>query len=152
MSESIVLLVLGGSWAAYLSWYWRANRRTKSVPKDGIRSFASGLGSLGGSTNRFQAVAVLQPALAPRSPDAAARRRRDVLVSIGVVSVVTLLAAIAFGPVALMVHLLADVVLVAYGFAVLQRRNRVAEREIKVHMLHPERQARPAPVRRAVNG
>ncbi len=153
MSESIILLVLGACWAAYLSWYWRVNRRVPTGRGDRIRSFASGLGSLGGSAGRSQPVAILQPALTPRSADAAARRRRDVLMAIGVICVLTLLAAIALGPLVLAVHLLADVVLVAYGFAVLRRRNRVAERDIKVHMLYPERQAQTtASVRRAANG
>ena len=72
--------------------------------------------------------------------------------SLGAVAVLTLLAAVALGPAALFVHVLADLVLAAYGYAVVQRRNRHAEREMKVHMLYPERQRTPAMARRAVNG
>ena len=152
MSESIVLLVLGACWVAYLSWYWRENRRRTPQRGDGIRSFASGLGSLGGSANRSRPAPILQPTLAPRSADAAARRRRDVLMSSGVICVITLLGAVALGPLALIVHLMADAVFVAYGFAVLQRRSRAAEREMKVHMLHPERQVKTVSIGRAANG
>ena len=154
MSESIVLLVLGACWVAYLGWYWRENRRTSTERRDGIRTFSSGLGSLGGSISRAPrpGAAAWSSTLMPRTPEAASRRRREVAVSLFVLCVITLFAAVALGPVALAVHVLADLTLVAYGFAAIQRRNAAAEHELKVTMLYPDGRAPVAPARRAVNG
>ena len=154
MKESIVLLVLGACWAGYLAWYWRENRRTTNHRSDGIRAFSSGLGSLRGSTGSpsLGSLTPSVPVMAPRTAGDAARRRREVLVGLSVAAVVTLFAAIAIGGTAIVLHVLVDVALLAYGYAVLLRRNEAAEREMKVHMLYPERvrEAAPAP-RQAVN-
>lgn len=167
MKESIVLLILGACWAGYLAWYWRENRRTTPHRADGIRAFSSGLGSLGGSTARSASIASTMPfangSLAPRTAVGAARRRRDVLVGLCVGAAVTFLAAISIGGLTVVIHVLFDVALLAYGYAMVQRRNVEAEREMKVHMLHPERAAvadlresAPAPLvearRQVVNG
>jgi hypothetical protein len=153
MKESIVLLVLGASWAGYLGWFWRENRKTSHRRSDGIRAFSSGLGSLGGSASRSYGFGSSVPALAPRTASDAARRRREVLVILAVAAVLTLFAAIGVGGVAVLVHVVVDIALAAYGYALVQRRNDEAEREIKVHMLYPERAggARPRP-RQVVNG
>ena len=152
MKESIVLLILGACWAGYLSWYWRENRRTSDSRRDGISAFSSGLGTLGGTSARASAFGPALPALAPRTALDAARRRREVLLALGVAAMLTLFAAIGIGGVAIAVHLLVDVALVAYGYLLLQRRNTEAEREIKVHMLYPERAEAPAaePIRHIV--
>jgi hypothetical protein len=151
MKESIVLLVLGACWAGYLGWYWRENRTGSSRRSDGIRDFSRSLGTLGGSVTTT-GLFVNRGSLAPRTPDQAARRRREVLMALSSAAVITLLAAVTLGGVAVFVHVLVDLALVAYGYALLQRRNVAAEREIKVHMLYPERvPASPAPQREAVN-
>lgn len=152
MSESIVLLVLGACWAGYLAWYLRGHRQASPNRHDRTRSFSAGMGTLGGSSARSLNGVIRPPALAPRTVDEAARRRRDVLLALGATCVFTLLATIALGPVALFVHVLADLAFAVYGYAVVQRRNEHAEREIKVHMLYPERRRTPAVARRAVNG
>jgi len=153
MKESIVLLVLGACWAGYLGWYWRENRKTSHRRSDGIRAFSSGLGSLGGSASRSYAISPSVPALAPRTAGDAARRRREVLIALSAAAVLTLFAAIGVGGLAVLVHVVVDIALVSYGYALVQRRNDEAEREIKVHMLYPERAAQPelAP-RQVVNG
>lgn len=138
MKESIVLLVLGACWAGYLAWYWRENRRATPHRVDGIRAFSSGLGSLGGSTARASTMSSFNGAsLAPRTAVGAARRRRDVLVGLSAGAAVTFLAAISLGGLAVVLHVLFDIALLAYGYAMVQRRNVEAEREMKVHMLHP---------------
>jgi hypothetical protein len=53
-------------------------------------------------------------------------------------AVVTLLGAMAFGLYAVLLHLLVDAALGAYLYAIVQRRNLAAEREIKVQMLYPD--------------
>ncbi len=153
MKESIVLLVLGACWAGYLGWYWRENRRTVHHRSNGIRAFSSSLGSLGGSTTRSLSGASMAVSLAPRSARDAARRRREVLIVLSIAAVLTLFAAMGIGGVAVIVNVMVDLALVAYLFALVQRRNDEAEREIKVHMLYPERvrELERAPAR-AVNG
>ncbi|NIR37218.1 MAG: hypothetical protein GWN79_10535 [Actinobacteria bacterium] len=152
MSESIVLLVLGACWAGYLVWYLRGHRQASPDRHDRTRTFAAGMGTLGGSSVRSINGVARPAALVPRTVHDAARRRRDVLISLGAVCVFTLLAAIALGPVALLIHVFADLAFAGYGYAVVQRRNEHAEREMKVHMLYPERRRTPAMARRAVNG
>jgi len=153
MKESIVLLILGACWAGYLGWYWRENRKTSHRRSDGIRAFSSGLGSLGGSATRASAFTPAISGLAPRSINEAARRRREVLMALCVSAVLTFFAAVSVGGVAVLVHVIVDLALASYGYALVQRRNDEAEREIKVHMLHPERAPQPqlAP-RQVVNG
>ena len=153
MKESIVLLILGACWAGYLGWYWRENKKTSRHRSDGIRAFSSGLGSLGGSASRGSALGSTVPALSPRTAHEAARRRREVLSALVVLAVLTLFTAVTIGGAAVLVHVVVDLVLASYGYAVVQRRNDEAEREIKVHMLYPE--GAPAPATRpkqVVNG
>lgn len=146
MKESIVLLILGACWAGYLGWYWRENRRTSDRRRDGIRAFSSGLGTLGGSAARASSFSPALPGLAPRTAVDAARRRREVLMGLTVAAALTFFAAVGIGgAVVIAVHVLVDLALVAYGYLLVQRRNDEAEREIKVHMLYPERAAAPVP-------
>lgn len=153
MKESIVLLILGACWAGYLGWYWRENRKTSHRRSDGIRAFSSGLGSLGGSASRSSAFSPSVPALAPRNSNEAARRRREVLIALCAAAVLTFFAAIGVGGIAVLVHVVIDIALAAYGYALVQRRNDEAEREIKVHMLYPERvPERQVAPRQVVNG
>lgn len=153
MTESIVLLFLGACWAGYLAWYWRENRRSASRRSDGIRSFAAGLGTLGGSTGRPRTVAsgVSSLGLAPRSSTDAARRRREVLFGLGLAAVLSLFAGLALGGIFLLAHIVIDIAFVAFAYAVVQRRNQLAEREMKVHMLYPDR-SRSAPRERPLVG
>ena len=153
MKESIVLLVLGACWAGYLGWYWRENRKTSHRRSDGIRAFSSGLGSLAGSAARTHSVGGPIPVLAPRTVGEAARRRREVLMALSGAAVLTLFAAIGVGGIAVLLHVVVDIALAAYAYALVQRRNDEAEREIKVHMLYPELAADTAPrPRQVVNG
>jgi hypothetical protein len=152
MKESIVLLVLGACWAGYLGWCWSENRRTTNRRSDGINAFSSGLGSLGGSAARTNVFRPGGSSLTPRTVSDAARRRREVLVGLGTLAVLTLFAAIGMGGIAVFIHVFVDLALVGYGYALVQRRNDEAEREIKVHMLYPERAPQPVGAgRQAVN-
>ena len=46
--------------------------------------------------------------------------------------------ALVLGAVALLVHVVIDLTIVAFAYAVVQRRNLAAEREMKVQMLYPD--------------
>lgn len=141
MTTSIVLLVLSAGWAVYLAVWLKDARKVSQGRTDTISSFSHGMGSLGGTTARPRSLTAAGLVLAPRSAGAAARRRREVAAFLGTLAALSLLAAFVFGLVALLIHLVIDLAIVAYAYAVVQRRNLVAEREMKVQMLYPERVA-----------
>ena len=119
---------------------------------DAISSFTNGMGTLGGSAARSVSPLAGRPYdLKPRSSGAAARRRQQIFTGLGALAVLTLLAAVVVGPVALLAHVIVDCTLVAYAYAVVQRRNLHAEREMKVQMLYPEGVTALHEVRRTVN-
>lgn len=152
MTTSIVLLVLSAGWAIYLAMWFKDARKVSQGRTDTISSFSQGMGSLGGTTARPRSLTAAGLVLAPRSAGAAARRRREVAAFLGTLAALSLLAAFVFGLVALLIHLVIDLAIVAYAYAVVQRRNLVAEREMKVQMLYPERVASlDAERRRRVN-
>ncbi|MGB0994462.1 MAG: hypothetical protein ACPG2Z_02360 [Acidimicrobiales bacterium] len=152
MTTSIVLLVLSAGWAVYLAVWFKDARKVSQGRTDTISSFSRGMGSLGGTTARPRLLTAAGLVLAPRSAGAAARRRREVAAFLGTLAALSLLAAFVFGLVALLIHLVIDLAIVAYAYAVVQRRNLVAEREMKVQMLYPERVASlDAERRRRVN-
>ena len=138
MSTSIVLLVLGAGWCAYLAVWFKDARKASQGRSDAISSFSHGMGSLGGTTARSLSLTSGGFELKPRSVGAAARRRQQVFAALGSLAVFSLLAAIVLGPIAVLAHVLIDVAIVAYAYAVVQRRNLAAEREMKVQMLYPE--------------
>lgn len=152
MTTSIVLLVLSAGWAVYLAVWFKDARKVSHDRTDTISSFSHGMGSLGGTTARPRPLTAAGLVLAPRSAGAAARRRREVAAFLGTLAALSLLAAFVFGLAALLIHLAIDLAIVAYAYAVVQRRNLVAEREMKVQMLYPERVASlDAERRRRVN-
>ncbi|MEM9200368.1 MAG: hypothetical protein AAGC53_01855 [Actinomycetota bacterium] len=153
LSTSIVLLVLGLGWCTYLAIWWKDSRKTANSRTDAISSFTNGMGSLGGTSARASVnpLAARGYDLKPRSSGAAARRRQQIFTALGCAALVTLLATFVVGPLALLVHIVIDGTLGAYAYAVVQRRNLAAEREIKVQMLYPEGVTPLAQMRRTVN-
>ncbi|MEO0495205.1 MAG: hypothetical protein AAF081_17495 [Actinomycetota bacterium] len=138
MSTSIVLLVLAAGWCAYLAVWWKDARKAAHGRSNAIQSFSHGMGSLGGTTSRSLAIGGASFDLRPRSVGAAARRRHQVFAVLGTLAVFSLLAAFVLGAVAVLAHVVTDLAIIAYAYAVVQRRNLAAEREIKVQMLYPE--------------
>lgn len=144
MSESIIIVALAVCWAGYLGWYWRQRFQSSQQEKDRVSSFSSGLGTLGSARRlRDQSpTAVYQSSpLAPRSARQAARRRRDVGITLGLLCLTTLFAALAFGLIVWVVHVLVDIAAGLFAFFAAQRRSIAAEQEMKVHMLYPDRMA-----------
>jgi hypothetical protein len=160
---SIVLLVLVAAWAGYLFLWWKDARGAAPGGRNGMRSFSRQLGSLGGNPSRSPMAsidAVMRTAdlgRAPRTANAAARRRRDVLVALCALATLSLLTVPILGDRALVVHVLFDLTLLAYGYGLIRRRHLSAEREIKVRMLYPDRPTAAVdpvvvPMRRTANG
>ena len=77
--------------------------------------------------------------MAPRGGRGAARRRRDVGIALSMACATTLFAALAFGPLLWVVHVSVDMVAGSFALLAARRRSIVAEREMKVHMLYPDR-------------
>ena len=158
MSESIIIVALAVCWAGYLSWYWRQRFQSSLQEKDRVSSFSQGLGILGSARqvrDQTQTAVYQSSPLAPRSARDAARRRRDVGITLGLLCLTTLFAALAFGPVVWVIHLLVDIATGSFAYFAAQRRSLAAEREMKVHMLYPDRiadQHSLAGAGRAVNG
>ena len=76
------------------------------------------------------------------------RRRRDVLSALAVAVVATLVLGVFLGSgLVWAVHLLADVLLVAYVALLVHQRNVTAEREMKVRFLPQARRLDPALLR-----
>lgn len=140
MPTSIVLLTLAVGWGIYVVVWWRDARKTTSFGRDRMGSFSSGMGTLGSSSPRMQLTITAGSAatLLPRTMADAARRRRLIGVVLGVAAVVSLLAALVLGPVAIVTHLFTDIALISYAYGCVRRRNLAVEREIKVQMLYPE--------------
>lgn len=152
MTTSIVLLVLALGWCAYLTVWWKDSRKVASSRTDAISSFTSGMGSLGGTAARTgMPLGSRAYDLKPRSSSAAARRRQQIFMALGGFAVLTLLASFVMGPIALLAHVIIDLTLIAYAYAVVQRRNLAAEREIKVQMLYPEGVTPLHEIRQTVN-
>jgi hypothetical protein len=157
---SIVLLVLVGAWAGYLFLWWRDSRAAVPPGRNGIRAFSRQLGSLGGTASRPAlpiSRSVVRPAdlgRVPRTTNDAARRRREVLTVLSGLAIVSLAAVPFFDSAAMTVHVLFDLVLLAYGL--IRRRHISAVHEINVRMLYPDLPAVDdsvvVPMRRTVNG
>ncbi len=158
MSESIIIVALAVCWAAYLSWYSLQRYKSSRQNSDGVSSFSQGLGILGNAKDigEWSSIGVYNSSpLLPRGTRAAARRRRDVGTTLCLLCLTTLFAALAFGPLMWVVHVLVDIVTGSFAYFSMRRRSIVAEREMKVHMLYPDRMTDPSPLvdaRSVVNG
>ncbi len=133
----LILLLLACAWCIYLVLWWRDSRNTSTGGSglDRVKSFNSGIDSAGQwSPIRDQRSLELRP----RSAWAAARRRRQVFVVLVAAATISLLAAIVFGLIAIIVHVTIDVALLAYAYGCMRYRNLSVEREIKVRMLYPD--------------
>lgn len=166
MTTTLTLLALVSAWGVYLYFWWRDGRSSSS--SFGSSSFGStgrlATASMGRSrsVNRDRGSLSIQRSLSPNRPAMtvslpvrtadlgpprsavdAARRRSQILVGLASLAFLTLLGVLAFGAMFLPLHVLCDIALIGYGYAVAQRRATVAEREIKVHMLKQQRVVSP---------
>ena len=142
MSESIIIVALAACWALYFGWYLRLRFQSSVEDSDRVSSFSQGLGTLGVAREaRDQPLTAVYGSspLVPRGGQGAARRRRDVGIALGMACLTTFFAALAFGPLLWAVHVLVVAATGSFAFFAARRRSIVAEREMKVHMLYPDR-------------
>jgi len=135
VTTSIVLLGLVAVWGAYLAVWWRDNHAGTTRRSDMIRSFSRGLDSLGATAAHGLGDQGHPTTLLPRSAFEAAQRRRLVILCLGGLAATTLLLSFVFGSMVLLANLVIDAVFAWYCYAVVQRRNLEAEREMKVTLL-----------------
>ena len=142
MSESIIIVALAVCWASYFGWYLRLRFQSSAQDRDRVSSFSKGLGTLGAARQvRDQSSTAVHGTspLAPRGEHGAARRRRDVGIALSMACLTTLFAALSFGPLLWVPHILVDIAAGSFAYLAARRRSIVAEREMKVHMLYPDR-------------
>ncbi len=131
--------------------------RSAARPGSSVSRFRQGLDVLGRATPH--------PSSTPRRPlrpggprpaarAAARKRRRDVFLTLVGVAAFTLLLAVAFGGVAVALHLAADVVLGTYVYLLVQMRKVASEQAVKVRYLTAPLQSQPrlVTVRRSASG
>lgn len=119
-----------------------AVRRRKIRPGSSVSTFRRSLDVLGrAAPSRFPATAARPARSAPRGGpqppvrSAVRKRRRDVLLTLTGTAAFTLLLAVAFGGVAIALHLVADVALGAYVYLLVRMRKQAAEQAVKVRYL-----------------
>lgn len=148
-----IILILAVLWAAFFTWPL-VQRRLSGTGRDSISAFSrrvNVVGRLGGHRSS-RSLSPLSMSALPGPPVAfgapvgklaglpmsavAQRRRRDALVMLGGAVLATLLlAAVGANPILWAVHLLTDVLFVAYVVALVHLRRRSEEQQAKVHFL-----------------
>ena len=151
----IVLFAVAAGWACYAALWLRADRSTSSARGNSIDSFRRSLGSLGEAGvasararltggDRLRPPGLLSP---PLTSVQAARRRAQVTTALAALAFGSLMAVSFAGLPGLVAHVIADVALLGFFYAVVRRRHLIAEREImaerhlKVVRLYPDRPA-----------
>lgn len=166
----IVLFAVAAAWVGYAAVWLRDDRSASPARGNSIDSFRRALGAL--STSAVEAPARAgAPGVHPRSAGVlsppltsaqAARRRSQVVMTLAALAFGSLMAVSLAGLPALVAHVIADVGLLSFFYAVARRRQLMAEREIraeqalKVVRLYPDRPAiggaAPIGMRRVVGG
>lgn len=149
----LVLFILAVIWAAVLLPPYLQNR-SESRPADSISTFRNQLSVL----ERRSTMVTPGPAAVPRTPTRrpvqpdrarmaraeAKKRRRDILITLLAAAGLTLAISLV-APVVAVLHLLIDVLLVAYVGLLLRQKRIAEEKAMKVRYLAPARPASMAP-------
>ena len=159
----IVLTVLSTAWLGYFALWFRDRRASRLMRGDGVvdsnqyRSLKASTGervSFAGVGRGARKLGdLLEP---PRTRQQAVRRRRQVAAALIAVALASLLTVPVFGPTALAVHVMVDVVLILFAFGSVHRQQAPAVNLAEVRVLYSDRPA-PShavdmPLRRVVNG
>ena len=156
----IVLTVLATAWLGYFVLWFRERRAAQPTRTDGIVSFDCSLPDTGRGPVLPVAVSRGEKSRgelfeAPRSPQQAHSRRRQVAAALASVAVASLLAVPVLGAAALAAHVLADMALLLFAFSAVRRQQPAEASMAEVRVLYPQRlapgDAVVTPLRRAVN-
>jgi len=100
-----------------------------------IHSFNRGLDRLGATAGGSSGAPFRPTTLLPRSVSEAAQRRRLIMSCLGGLAATTLVLGLVLGSKVMLANLVIDAAFAWYSYAVMQRRNLEAEREMKVTLL-----------------
>ena len=163
----IVLTVLAAAWLGYFALWIRDRRASRPLRGDGVVDTSQYFDPPSDATSRRQvSFASLGDGArnlgdlleSPRTRRQALRRRRHVATALIAVALASLLAVPVFGPTALAVHVMVDVVLILFAFAFgSAHRQQAPEVNLAdVRVLYPDRPASSdavaVPLRRVANG
>ena len=157
----IVLTVLATAWLGYLALWLREKRAAQPTRSDGMLSFnhsINGVNRGAAQTGIVGGTAKPRGELfeAPRTPQQALSRRRQVAAVLVAAAVVSLLAVPVLGAVSLAVHVLADMALLLFAFGAVHRQQPAVPSMAEVRVLYPQRlapgEAVATPLRQVVNG
>lgn len=153
----LVLAMLAVAWLGYFVMWARERRSAMAMPRNKTQAFSSFItafstASLPSGSRRTRRRGALGK---PVTRSAALRRRRQIVGLILLIALVSLAAVPFVGASALLVHLVADTMLVLFSWDALRRRQAADQRLASVRTLYPDRPASDAeimPLRRIVNG
>ena len=163
----IVLAVLAAAWLGYFALWFKDRRASQPLRGDGVADTSRYFDPPSDATSRERASFAslghgsrnLGDLLeSPRTPRQALRRRRHVATALIAVAIASLLAVPVFGPTALAVHVMVDVVLILFAFAFgsVHRQQAQEVNLADVRVLYPNRPAPgdavAVPLRRVANG
>lgn len=170
MPTIVTILILAALWLAVLGPRWlRRLSQYQSERRFNPRATVSSVPSWNGKSKVVPLTSVVQltppprPALVPPGlamdreglarlqRERARVRRRNILITLVMLALITLLVAITSGGVMIGVHLLIDVLLVGYAGALARRQRRVLERHAKVTEITSARTAATAKRRPAAS-
>ena len=163
----IVLTVLATAWLGYFALWYRERRTAQPMRTDGIVGLNRSLNSMGRGA-ALPGGAALPVGVgggakprgelfeAPRTPQQALSRRRQVAAVLIAAAAVSLLAVPVLGAASLAGHVLADLALLLFAFGAVRRQQPAVPAMAEVRMLYPQGLARGdavvTPLRRVVNG
>lgn len=161
----IVMTVLAFAWLGYFALWFRDRRASRPQRGDDVvgtsQYFGRSVDALTSERASFvgagHGARILGELLeSPRTRQQALRRRRHVATVLIAVAFASLLVVPVFGPTALAVHVMVDVVLILFAFGLVHRRQAPAVSLADVRVLHPDRPAPSdvvaTPLRRVVYG
>ena len=156
----ITLAVLAAAWLGYFALCYRDKRASRPRRGDGLVGLTPAFDPKERRTASIRSIPASPRTLgdlleSPRTRQQAHRRRRQVATLLIAAAVGSLVAVPVAGAAALVVHVLADVVLIVFAFGYLHRQQGPSLDLADVRVLYP---ARPAPsdaampLRRVANG
>ncbi len=161
----IVLAMLAAAWLGYFALWFRDRRAFRPQRGDSATGFVAALtpsfGAIGREASATGGAGESARNLgdlleSPRTRQQAHRRRRHVAAVLIAVALASLLTVPVFGPTALAVHVMVDVVLILFAFGSVHRQQATAVNLADVRVLYPDRPApggaMAMPLKRVANG
>lgn len=142
----IVLTVLATAWLGYFALWFRDKWTSRSPRRNDLDGFTPSYGALASGAVSIRSLEEGSRSRGdlwelPRTREQAHRRRQHVATMLVAVALASLLAVPVFGPTALAVHVMVDVVLLLFAFGSVHRQQPPAINLADVRVLYPDRPA-----------